>query len=113
MRRNLWNCPKKVREIAYKSIVRPKLEYASTSWDPYTNKDKLALERVQRKAAPFCSKNYNPMSSVTDMIKGLNWESLEVRRKKARLTLLYKFSRNLVDIETNNYLLVNNETRND
>ncbi len=51
------------------------------------------------------------MSSVTDMIKDLNWESLEVRRKKARLTLLYKFSRNLVDIETNNYLLVNNETR--
>ena len=87
------------------------LEYASTTWDPYTNKDKVALERVQRKAARFCSKNYNPMSSVTDMIKDLNWESLEVRRKKARLTLLYKLSRNLVDVETNNYLLVNNETR--
>ena len=86
-------------------------KYASTAWDPYTNKDKLALERVQRKAARFCSKNYNPMSSVTDMIKDLNWESLEVRRKKARLTLLYKFFRSLVDVETNNYLLVNNETR--
>ena len=79
MRRNLWNCPKKVRETAYKSIVRPKLEYASTTWDPYTNKDKVALERVQRKEARFCSKNYNPMSSVTDMIKDLNWESLEVQ----------------------------------
>ncbi|CAB4037319.1 Hypothetical predicted protein, partial [Paramuricea clavata] len=111
MRRNLWNCPTKVRETAYKSIVRPKLEYASTAWDPYTNKDKVALERVQRKAARFCSKNYNPMSSVTDMTEDLNWESLEVRRKKARLTLLYKLSRNLVDVETNNYLLVNNETR--
>jgi hypothetical protein len=74
----------------------------------------VALQRVQRKAARFCSKNYNhmAMSSVTDMIKDLNWESLEVRRKKARLTLLYKFSRNLVDVETiNNYLLGNNETR--
>ena len=77
----------------------------------YTNKDKVALEKVQRKAARFRSKNYNPMSSVTDMIKDLNWESLEVRRKKARLTLLYKLSRNLVDVETNNYLLVNNEIR--
>ena len=30
MKRNLWNCPKRVRETAYTAIVRPKLEYIHT-----------------------------------------------------------------------------------
>ena len=111
VRRNLWNCPKQVRETAYKSTVRPKLEYASTAWDPYRKKNKVILEKVQRKAARFCSKNYNPMASVTNMMQDLEWESLEMRRKKARLTLLYKLSHNLIDVSTENYLKLNNETR--
>ena len=111
VRRNLLNCPKPVRETAYKSILRPKLEYASTAWDPYHRKNKVVLEKVQRKAACFCSKNYNPKASVTNMMQDLEWESLEMRRKKARLTLLYKLSHNLIDVSTENYLKLNNKTR--
>ena len=59
IQRNLSNCPKNVREIAYASLVQPKLEYASVTWDPFLKKDFSALERVQRKAAQFYSKNYN------------------------------------------------------
>ena len=38
IKRNLWNCPRKVRETAYTSIVPPKLEYASASWTHTTKK---------------------------------------------------------------------------
>jgi len=35
IKRNLWNCPKQVKETAYTAIVRPKLENACAAWDPY------------------------------------------------------------------------------
>jgi len=38
---------------------------------PFLKKDISALERVQRKAARFCSQNYSRYASVTDMIKDL------------------------------------------
>ena len=52
---NLWNCLKNVKEIACTSLVRLKLEYASVAWDPFLKKDISTLERVQHKAARFCS----------------------------------------------------------
>ena len=87
IQRNLWNCPKNVEEIAYTSRGGTKLEYASAAWDPSLKKDISALERVQRKAARFCSQNYYRYASVTDMIKDLGWATLETRRRLSRLTL--------------------------
>jgi hypothetical protein len=39
-----------------------------------------------------------------NMIKDQGWESLENRRKKARVTILYKFSHNLIDASTDKHL---------
>ena len=110
VRRNLWNCPKTVRETAYKAIVRPKLEYASAAWDPYPKKYIGALDRVQRKGARFCSQNYKQTASVTDMLADLEWHSLQTKMK-ARLTLMYKLSHNLININTDKYLVLHTETR--
>ena len=33
--RNLYDCLQKIKETAYKSFVRPNLEYASSVWDPH------------------------------------------------------------------------------
>ena len=92
------------------SLVRPKLEYASAAWDPFLKKDISALERVQRKAARFCSQNYDRYASVTDMIKDLGWTTLETRRRQSRLTLMYKLTHGLIDIDTRKYLIQHSES---
>ena len=35
LRRNLFSCPQDGKEAAYKTLVRPVLEYGSTVWDPH------------------------------------------------------------------------------
>ena len=111
MKRNLWNFPKKVKEIAYTTIVRPKLEYACAALDPYLQNHTTSLERVQRKAARFCSNNYHPTPSVTDMLHEFGWTPLELRRTMTRLALLYKMSRGQIDVDTETHLNPNTELR--
>ena len=36
LKRNLKHCPRSIKDMAYKTILRPKLEYASAVWDPFT-----------------------------------------------------------------------------
>ena len=57
LRRNLFSCPQDVKEAAYKSMVRPILEYGSTVWDPHCNGLNDELENVQKRAARFVTRN--------------------------------------------------------
>ena len=104
LRRNLWFCPKEVKTLAYTTLVRPQLEYATCAWDPYKITQINKLERVQRKAARFCLGNYERRSSVNQMLKELQWEPLEIRRVKSRLSMLYKLQNGLVAIQSDKYL---------
>ena len=91
LRRNLRINTTHVKETAYKRLVRPILEYCSPVWDPYSiMKYTSNIEKVQRRAARFVFNRYHNMSSPTDMIRQLEWESLEQRHRKARLTMFYK-----------------------
>ncbi len=40
-------CPKELREIAYFSMERSILEYASTIWNPHLKKDILRIDHIQ------------------------------------------------------------------
>ena len=104
---NLWNCPKQVKELFGQSSNA----LALPVWDPYLQKDINSLERVQRKAARFCTNGYHPTASVTDMTQELGWQALEQRRTFFRLTLLYKMINDLLDIDVDFYLSRHNESR--
>jgi ribonucleases P/MRP protein subunit RPP40 len=80
----------KVKETAYKSIVRPLVEYSSSVWDPYYANQIDSVEMIQRKAARFCLNRYQKMDSVTDMLQQLNWKPLASRRKASRLAAFSK-----------------------
>ena len=90
LRRNLHGCTTKTKETAYKTLVRPILEYASSAWDPYQSTQIDELERMQNKAARFVTHQYQREASVTAMKDALGWRSLQERRLVARLTLWYK-----------------------
>ena len=89
IKRNLKLANKSLRETAYFTLVQSRLDYASTIWSPWLNKDKLELEKVQQRAARFVCNNNDPMYSVTAMIGQLNWQKLEHCRDTSRLCYHY------------------------
>ena len=98
LKRNLKIHSEKVKDHAYKALVRPKLEYSATVWDPYTTSQINQIEKVQRRAARFVSNSYHNTSSVTNMMQNLNWPTLEIRRTHARLIMFYKIVHQIVAI---------------
>ena len=100
LRRNLKIGNKKTKETAYKTLVRPLLEYAATVWDPYTASETQAIEKVQRRAARWVSNRHRQTSCVDNMLDSLDWQTLQQRRKKARLEMLYKFHHGLISISS-------------
>ena len=53
LERNLRSCPQSLKDTAYKTLVRPGIEYASAVWDPSDRTNIKRLDTVQRHAARF------------------------------------------------------------
>ena len=105
LRRNLHGCPTKLREQAYVSLIRSKVEYCSAIWDPYLIKDINTIEAIQRRAARFVVQDYSRYTSVTNILKDLDWKPLKDRRRDIRLTLLYKIVTGKVAVQAEGALL--------
>ena len=106
IKRNLKRCPEQIKDQAYKSLVRPHVEYASSVWSPHQKYQVDKLEKVQRKAARFVKNCWIREEGVmTNILSDLKWDSLQTRREKARLVMFYRVTHGLVDIPLPKVLL--------
>ena len=94
LRRNLKACPQNCKRLAYISMIRSSLEYASSIWDPYLQKDINKLEKIQRRATRFIINDYSSTQEgiITESMKSLDLPTLQKRRKTNRLSLFYKIT---------------------
>ena len=92
LRRNLAFAPKSTMEVEYKTLVRPKLEYAAPIWSPYSKLQINQVEKVQRTAARWTCRRWRNTCSVSEMLDGLEWPSLEARRDRSSLLLFHTFT---------------------
>lgn len=90
VRRNFSQAPSTLKLTLYKTLIRSKLEYAASVWDP--NQENLihSLEMVQNNSVRFILSNYNRTASISTMKSSLGLPSLSSRRKILRLCLFHK-----------------------
>ena len=100
---------KRVKQL-YSSFVRPHLEYAVASWNPYAKKDATTLEKVQKQATRLVSSLKN--LSYEQMLSKLKLTNLTERRERGDLIEFYKITngiRQVVWQNPNKTCLVTNE----
>ena len=93
IKRNVINKSPKVIEMAYQTIVRPQLEYASAIWDPHTKENAHKIEMAR-----WTMNDYARTTSVTSLLHQLDWQTLLENWSVARLCLFYKVVNGLVAV---------------
>ena len=82
----------------YKTYVRCHLEFAVSAWSPWTERDKYALEKVQRRAVRMITglkgKNYE------EKLKELGMLSLEDRRIRYDMVQVFKILYKFDDVDS-------------
>ena len=85
----------------FKSVERPHLEYASTSWTPIFKKDKFQIENVQRRATRLV-KSIRHLS-YEERLRALGLTSLEYRRERADMIQVYKIMHGIDKIDKDKF----------
>ena len=111
LRRNLAFKPRSTKEVAYKTLVRPKLEYAAPIWSPYCKTQIQQVEKVQRTAARWTCRRWHNTSYVGEMLDELQWPTLDARRDQSSLLFFHKIHCGTMSIDKDKYLTPSQSTR--
>ena len=76
-------------EKIYFAFIRPVLEYSDSVWDNATTDSKKQLEAIHLEAARIIT-GATKLCSTEKLLSDLGWDSLQNRRNKHKLTILYK-----------------------
>lgn len=82
-------------KLLFKSLVRPHLEYASSVWSPYKQKDIDFIENVQRRATKLIPGLKH--LAYPERLQRLNLPTLQHRRIRGDLINTFKIVNNIYD----------------
>ena len=91
----MWSAARSAKSLAYKSIIRPIMEYGCQVWNPHQRGNIDLLERVQRRAAHWtCGSQWSPVPlswtrSSEACLGDLLWPTLHLRRQYLSIVTLY------------------------
>ena len=95
IRRNIRTSSKATKALAYQTLVRLSLEYASCVWVSHLKHLREAIDKIQRRVVCYVCGIYEQKAPLTDTQTALGWEP---RRLKSVITMGYKIVKNLVAV---------------
>lgn len=104
LRRLLRQSTQEIRFLAYKTYLRPIIEYALVVWDPYTLRNITQLENIQRKSVRFVFNCYTWLVSPTVLINKTNLETLKLGRYRDRLKYMYLLYHDILGVDKDMYI---------
>ena len=103
LRANTYTLNRQTLEILYITFIRPLLEYGSEVWDNCTAEEKEKLENVQLQAARVVL-GLKRGTSHKFIYQETQWETLQARRDRAKLVMIFKMKNNVSPESLSNLL---------
>ena len=99
IQRTLHATPKSCRTTPYQTLVKLKLEYASTAWSSQRPGKIRLMESVKNKSARYVCREYSRTTSVTDLKSSQKCDSLESHRNTKDWVTWHKVHCHLVHMK--------------
>ena len=89
LRKLQFDFDRKSLKTVYLTFIGPILEYADIVWENCTQYEKNELDKIQKEAARIVT-GTTKLVSIRELYKEINWDTLDERRRKHKLSLFYK-----------------------